>query len=656
MATGVPQKKTSINPNNGVSLSYIGKLPENTIISTLPSVIVSRWKHPFTSRNRLYFGDNLGILPALLLDYEVKGQVRLIYIDPPFSTQSTFYSRKQLHAYEDVLTGAEYVEFLRKRLVLLRELLAKDGSIYLHLDGKMVFQMKLIMDEVFGAENYRNCITRKKCNPKNYTFKAYGNVADYILFYTKSSRYLWNQPLEPWTEERAKEYQYVETETGRKFMKVPIHAPGVRRGETGKPWRGMLPPPGKHWQYPPSKLDEMDARREIFWSASGNPRRKVYLDENPGVGVQDIWMDFRDAHNQNVKITGYPTEKNPDLLRRIIEASSMPGDMVMDCFCGSGTTLAVAHELGRFWIGVDNSPEAIKTTLARFRKGTEPMGDFVASKGKDQKHADKQPSLFASVNDGDHLKSSNGDHRPILEFELFSSREVSSQVDDIIDEWSRQTLQCPQLISEIPGVRESQDSYDAINYLSGRDKILARIIDKIGPCSLVPKRGGFLYLLDAIVSQQLSPRAASSISSRIRSLFGEKPISAHNFINLNRADLKQAGVSRRKLECLFDLTRRILDGSLKLRNLKSLPDDEIVRQLTQVKGIGPWTAEMYLIFALARPDIFALHDYGLRKTIAELYKVRVASDEAISKIANSWKPHRSMACWYLYRYKSAKLS
>src|SRR4030042_1582708 len=241
MATGVPQKKPSINPNNGVSLSYSGKIPEDTIISTLPSVIVSRWKHPFTNRNRLYFGDNLGILAALLLDSEVKGQVRLIYIDPPFSTQSTFYSRKQLHAYEDVLTGAEYVEFLRKRLVLLHELLAKDGSIYLHLDGKMVFQMKLIMDEVFGAENYRNCITRKKCNPKNYTYKTYGNVTDYILFYTKSSRYVWNQPLEPWTEERAKEYQYVEEKTGRRFMKVPIHAPGVRRGETGKPWRGVLP-------------------------------------------------------------------------------------------------------------------------------------------------------------------------------------------------------------------------------------------------------------------------------------------------------------------------------------------------------------------------------------------------------------------------------
>jgi adenine-specific DNA-methyltransferase len=654
MATGVPKKNASISQTNGVSLCFSGKKSEDAVISTPSSVIVSRWKHPFNYRNRLYFGDNLGILATLLRDPDVKGQVRLIYIDPPFSTQSTFYSRKQQHAYEDVLTGAEYVESLRERLILLRELLAKDGSIYLHLDEKMVFHLKLIMDEVFGTENYRNCITRKKCNPKNYTRKTYGNIADYILFYTKGSDYVWSQPLEPWTEERAKEYQYVEAETGRRFMKVPLHAPGVRRGETGKPWRGMLPPAGKHWQYTPSRLNEMDARGEIFWSTSGNPRRKVYLDENPGVGVQDIWMNFRDAYNQNIKITGYPTEKNPDLLRRIIEASSAPGDIVMDIFGGSGTTLAVANELGRFWIGVDNSPEAIMTTLRRFKNGTEPMGDFVASKAKEQKPGDKQPSLFDSLDETDDSKTSDRDHKPILEFELFSSQEVSVQLDDIIDEWEKQTSKYLCLTSKTSHICESRDLYGGINYLLERDKTLGGIIKKIGPCSLAPKSGNFSYLMDAIINQQLSPHAASSISTRIRSLFGKKAISAHNFIILDHAELKRAGISKRKLECLFDLANKILAGSLKLPNLQSMPDDEVVRQLTQVKGVGPWTAEMYLIFALARPDIFPLHDYALRKTIAELYKVEPASDEAMLKIANGWRPYRSIACWYLYRYKNAK--
>jgi adenine-specific DNA-methyltransferase len=203
-----------------------------------------------------------------------------------------------------------------------------------------------------------------------------------VLFRSaKSTNYVWNRAYQDWTPERiASEYQYVEEETGRRYKKVPVHAPGERNGATGQPWRDRHPPPGKHWQYPPSVLDEMDARGEIYWSPTGNPRRKIYLDQSPGVPVQDIWLDVRDAHNQNIKITGYPTEKPPALLRRIINASSNAGDLVLDCFAGSGTTLAVASELDRRWIGVDSSLEAIKTTLHRFASGTEPMGDFVNPK------------------------------------------------------------------------------------------------------------------------------------------------------------------------------------------------------------------------------------------------------------------------------------
>ena len=290
----------------------------------------------------------------------------------------TFHSRKQNHAYNDHLVGAEFIEFLRERLVLIHRLLADDGSLYLHLDERMAFHFRVILDEIFGERCYRNFITRKKCNPKNYTRKTYGNVADYILFYTKSDAYVWNRPVEQWDEAKAnKEYQYIEEKTGRRYKKVPIHAPGIRNGATGGEWRGMMPPPGKHWQYLPSKLDLMDARGDIYWSPTGNPRRKVYLEESAGIPVQDIWMDMRDAHNQNIHITGYPTEKNPDILARIIDASSNPGDIVLDCFAGSGTTLAVASQLGRRWIGVDCSEEAIKTTLHRFEHGTERMGDFV---------------------------------------------------------------------------------------------------------------------------------------------------------------------------------------------------------------------------------------------------------------------------------------
>jgi adenine-specific DNA-methyltransferase len=334
--------------------------------------------------NRLYHDDNLSVLAHLAQDNGVRGKVKLIYIDPPYATNGAFESRKQTFAYSDLLVGATFVEALRERLILLHHLLTDDGSLYLHLDERMVFHMRVILDEVFGVKNFRNCITRKKCNPKNYTRKTFGNVADYILFYTKSDEYVWNRPFEQWDEDRAKkEYVYVD-EQGRRFKKVPVHAPGVRNGQSGQLWKGKAPPPGKHWQYLPSTLDEMDARGEIYWSPTGNPRRKIYLDSSAGVPLQDIWLDMRDAHNQNIHVTGYPTEKNPALLARIIEASSNPGDLVLDCYCGSGTTLAVASQLGRRWIGADSGAEAIKTTLHRLGFGTEPMGDFVNEKKQSQ--------------------------------------------------------------------------------------------------------------------------------------------------------------------------------------------------------------------------------------------------------------------------------
>jgi adenine-specific DNA-methyltransferase len=360
----------------GLRLEYAGKKPVAEILAT-PA---GRY-HPLevhgTGDNRLYHADNLAVLAALAQDAAVAGKLRLVYIDPPFATAAAFESRKQNHAYDDYLVGPVFVESLRERLILIHQLLADDGSLYLHLDGRMAFHFRVVLDEIFGEGCFRNCITRKKCNPKNYTRKTYGNVADYILFYTKTDGYVWNRQVEPWDEARAvKEYQYVD-EQGRRYKKVPVHAPGLRNGETGKPWRGKLPPPGKHWQYPPATLDDMDARGEIYWSPTGNPRRKVYLEHSAGVPLQDIWMDMRDAYNQNIHVTGYPTEKNPQLLARIIEASSNPGDLIMDCYAGSGTALAVAANLGRHWIGVDRSPEAIKTTIRRLQYGTERMGDFV---------------------------------------------------------------------------------------------------------------------------------------------------------------------------------------------------------------------------------------------------------------------------------------
>ncbi len=387
MAVPIPGKNKRINTlqdfssDQSLRLEYSGKKPVNEILATLPGYYEASATFG-TGDNRLYQSDNLAVLAALAQDESVVGKVRLVYIDPPFATDAVFESRKQNHAYDDHLVGPAFVESLRERLIFIHRLLADDGSLYLHLDGRMAFHFRVILDEIFGEQNFRNCITRKKCNVKNYTRKTYGNVADYILFYSKTDSYVWNRPIEPWDETRAlKEYQYVD-ELGRRYKKVPVHAPGLRNGETGKPWRGKLPPPGKHWQYPPTTLDEMDARGEIYWSPTGNPRRKIYLENSGGIPLQDIWMDMRDAHNQNIRVTGYPTEKNPELLSRIIEASSNPGDLVLDCYAGSGTALAVAASLERRWIGVDRSDEAIKTIIHRLQYGMERMGDFVNKTSK----------------------------------------------------------------------------------------------------------------------------------------------------------------------------------------------------------------------------------------------------------------------------------
>jgi adenine-specific DNA-methyltransferase len=453
MATGISRTKSNGDSSqvegklekarSEAFLSYVGKLNESEILSLAPAAVTQLWRSnrlEYNVPNHLYYGDNLPIMAHLVSNENLRGKVRLIYIDPPFSTQSVFQSRNQTDAYADLLAGPDYIEFLRQRLIFLREILADDGSIYVHLDENMAFHIKVVMDELFGRHNFRNWITRKKCNPKNYTRKTYGNISDYILFYTKSDNYVWNRPLEEWTIERAnKEYQYIEQETGRRYKKVPIHAPGVRNGETGKPWRGMNPPPGKHWQYTPNTLDEMDARGEIYWSLNGNPRRKVYLDNSNGVPVQDIWLNFRDAHNQNIAVTGYPTEKNSDMLAQLITASSNPGDLVLDCFAGSGTTLVVASELGRKWIGVDASVEAITTILRRFALGSEPMGDYVE---KPQKPGAAQMALFEVEKPADNHRT-DIESRIISDFSLYAAEPYQGKIDSLIaqwEEWQSKTL------------------------------------------------------------------------------------------------------------------------------------------------------------------------------------------------------------------------
>jgi len=314
--------------------------------------------------NRLYHADNEAVLRRLL-DDDVS--VRCVYIDPPYGTRQQFARKVTDHAaYCDAASGGEYLAALRTRLVLLRDLLADDGSIFVHLDAWMVAEVKLLLDEVFGAGNFRAWITRRKCSSKNYTRRTFGDIADYVLFYSKGPNYLFNRQYERRTpEQEAIDFPKLDPESGRRFALVPLHAPCRRNGATGGPWRGILPPPGKHWQWTPEKLDECDAKGDIYWTRNGTPRRKIWADESAGSAVANLWHDFRDPFNQNFAITGYPTEKNLDLLKRIVSAATEPGDLVLDCYAGSGTTLAAAAALGRRWIGVDRGELAVALAQKR---------------------------------------------------------------------------------------------------------------------------------------------------------------------------------------------------------------------------------------------------------------------------------------------------
>lgn len=361
-------------------LQYPAKLDEAAILTPRTTRFVELSSEGAHTGSAIKFdsfiwADNWLALHQLLQE---GARAKLIYLDPPYATGLGFASRDNEHAYSDALADASYIEFMRRRLILMRELLDEDGSIYVHIGHQMLGEMKLVLDEVFGAKNFLNLITRRKCSSKNFTRNQYANLHDYILFYSKSKNYIWNKPSKkPAPEWIAKEYPKVD-ERGQ-YKLVPVHAPGVRRGATGEDWRGMKPPSGKHWQYAPSKLDELDANGEIHWSKNGNPRRKVYLTDDKAVGYTDYWEEFRDAHHQAVLVTGYPTEKNFDMMKLIVEASSNPGDLVIDPFCGSGSTLHAASALGRRWIGIDQSFTAAKTVVKRLTSGRNPMGDYVSA-------------------------------------------------------------------------------------------------------------------------------------------------------------------------------------------------------------------------------------------------------------------------------------
>lgn len=321
--------------------------------------------------NLLLLSENLHALQYLLEVENLANKVDLVYIDPPFATGMNFTitqgrattisnSKTGDIAYKDTLKGDEFLDFLSERLVLLRELLSDRGSIYLHIDYKIGHYVKVLMDKIFGMENFRNDISRIKCNPKNFARIGYGNVKDMILFYSKSANPIWNEPYQAYDESDIEKLFPKKDKNNRRYTTVPIHAPGeTLNGKSSQTFNGIFPPKGRHWRTDVETLQQWDREGLIEWSSAGNPRKIIYADERKGKRVQDIW-DYKAPQYPD-----YPTEKNMELIERIVQTSSDEGSLVLDCFCGSGTTLVAAQNNGRKWIGVDQSPLAIDVTRKR---------------------------------------------------------------------------------------------------------------------------------------------------------------------------------------------------------------------------------------------------------------------------------------------------
>lgn len=355
---------------------YEGKDEESAVLKSDYSESIKNFHNPTLTQeviNRvLISGDNLEVIKSLIAKHKLAGAIDLVYIDPPFASNNIFrigksrtstmsFANDDDIAYSDILEGSEYLEFIRQRLIVIRELMSDKASIYLHVDYKIGHYVKIIMDEVFGIDNFKNDITRIKCNPKNFARRGYGNVKDMVLFYSKSKDFTWNEPRQHRENGEIERLFNKIDEDGRRYTTNPLHAPGETiQGESGKPWHGVKPPVGRHWRYTHKILDELEQSGLIEWSKNGVPRKKIFPEDFETKRVQDIW-EFKDRPNPI-----YPTEKNLKMLSRIIETSSNTGDLVLDAFCGSGGFLFVAEKLNRRWIGIDSSKEAINVTKSRF--------------------------------------------------------------------------------------------------------------------------------------------------------------------------------------------------------------------------------------------------------------------------------------------------
>jgi DNA modification methylase len=321
-------------------------------------------------RNKIIWGDNLPVMGSLLEKFA--GKVDLIYIDPPFATGADFsfaaaigesgaeiekeQSAIEEKAYRDTWgRGLEsYMEMIQARLSIARELLADHGAIYVHCDPRVNSHIRLVMDDVFGPSAFVNEIVWKRASAHNMKTRGYVRGNDTILFFAKSSKYKFKQLYVPYSEAQLARYK---RDVDGRLYKAENLTFSTANPSRQFEWRGTRPPPNRSWGASLEQLEEWWREGKILTTKEGRPRMdglKIYLDDTAGGNpLTTLWDDIERIGNTSSERLDYPTQKPEALLKRIVEVSSEPGDLVSDFFCGSGTTLAAAEKLGRRWIGCD---------------------------------------------------------------------------------------------------------------------------------------------------------------------------------------------------------------------------------------------------------------------------------------------------------------
>ncbi len=366
------------------------------------------------SKNRLYYGDNLDVLRNKIANESVD----LCYIDPPFNSKRNYFQiynnqggedRAQAQAFVDtwewgdeavdglawitdisqlqngklteqtveLIKGLEkvlkrgsllaYIISITLRVVEIHRVLKPTGSFYLHCDPTASHYLKLILDAVFCGQGgeYLNEIVWQRTTSHN-SANRYGKIADVILYYAKSQNYIWNDIRTEYSPAQLKRYQ--SDESGRMFRAENLTADRANSNSGKFEWRGTMPPPSRGWAYTIERLEEFWADGLILTRQDGSPRMdglKMFLDEQAGHKLQSIWTDIPRIGNTAAERLGYPTQKPEALMERIIKASSNEGDVILDAYCGCGTTVAVAQRLGRQWIGIDITYQSIALILKR---------------------------------------------------------------------------------------------------------------------------------------------------------------------------------------------------------------------------------------------------------------------------------------------------